>query len=410
MSTSSVSPRPDAPVFREAAIDFDRPVYCILGLPIDAVTLEEAADQLNGAMHNARRCVLSTANANFLMSSYRNPRFRDALLKSDLSTADGMPIVWLAWMIGIPIRERVSGAGLFERLNMRCDRSPVRLFFFGGAKDVATRAAERVNAAQGRLSCVGAISPGFGSAEALSAPEAIRVINDSQADFLVISLGAEKGHEWIDRNLPSLSVPVISHLGAVINFSAGSVRRAPRWMQDFGLEWLWRIKEEPPLWRRYADDGCRLTWLLLSRHLPYMIWMRLNQPTAAELDDASVEIGGDNGITRLTLAGAWNRSNDAALRKSLAEVAALGRPVEIDLSQVSYVDPAVVALLLLLRGHCLRNGFSMEIVNSSRVVTKILRYCCAEFLLGRQRPPIMALYTPDSSVRTAIVRDPGFTE
>ena len=83
-------------------------------------------------------------------------------------------------------------------------------------------------------------------------------MNAARPDFLVVSLGAAKGQAWIMRNLHRLDVPLVSHLGAVVNFVAGEVRRAPRWMQRSGLEWAWRVKEEPALLRRYAGDALRL--------------------------------------------------------------------------------------------------------------------------------------------------------
>jgi len=86
----------------------------------------------------------------------------------------------------------------------------------------------------------------------------LQAINASQADFLVVALGAKKGQAWILHNLEHLQVPVVSHLGAVVNFVAGTVQRAPAAWQRAGLEWLWRIKEEPALFGRYWNDGLAL--------------------------------------------------------------------------------------------------------------------------------------------------------
>ncbi|MCD8512378.1 MAG: WecB/TagA/CpsF family glycosyltransferase, partial [Nitrincola sp.] len=97
--------------------------------------------------------------------------------------------------------------------------------------------------------------PGRGDVASMSTPEIIEKINLSQADFLVVSLGAKKGQAWILHNLDKIQVPVVSHLGAVVNFVAGTVKRAPKVWQKLGLEWLWRIVEEPYLWKRYASDG-----------------------------------------------------------------------------------------------------------------------------------------------------------
>ena len=102
-------------------------------------------------------------------------------------------------------------------------------------------------------------------------------VNASEADFLAVSLGARKGQLWLHRNHQRLTIPIRAHLGAVINFQAGTVKRAPTWLRAWGLEWLWRIKEEPHLWRRYAHDGWVLLRLIFTRVLPLAVanrWSR----------------------------------------------------------------------------------------------------------------------------------------
>ena len=114
-----------------------------------------------------------------------------------------------------------------------------------------------LNAENGGLVCVGALNPGYGTIEDMSGDAIIAAVNASKAEFLVVALGARKGQTWLLRNHHRLRVPVRAHLGAAVNFQAGSVKRAPRAIRKVGLEWLWRIKEEPHLRIRYWHDGCR---------------------------------------------------------------------------------------------------------------------------------------------------------
>lgn len=242
----------------------------IAGLPFHCVTTAEAVDRLCVAMRDRQRLFLSTPNLNFLMTAQRDAAFRQSVLQSDLSVADGMPILWLARRQGTPLPERVAGASLFEALRRGDGQAvlgrPVKVFFFGGPPGVAERACQVLNAeyAQGgRMQGVGALCPGFGGVDDMSTPDVLDTINASGADFLVVALGAQKGQAWIVHNLARLQVPVVSHLGAVVNFVAGTVRRAPPAWQRWGLEWLWRIKEEPGLFKRYWRDGWglwRLWW------------------------------------------------------------------------------------------------------------------------------------------------------
>src|SRR5262245_27392921 len=218
--------------------DLGREVYCVLGMPIDAVAMTTALARIDAAAVNATPYLISTPNLHFLVSSLTDEEFRESLLGSDLCPADGMPIVWIARLIGAPIK-KVSGSDIFEAL-----KAPSRLarrltvFLFGGAEGVAGAAALALNSSPGGLSCVGTISPGFGSIDQMSHNDFIEAINASEADFLAVSLGAKKGQLWLRHNHQRLTTPIRVHLGAVVNFQAGTIRRAPSTIQALGLEWL----------------------------------------------------------------------------------------------------------------------------------------------------------------------------
>ena len=232
-----------------------------MGLPFDAITLQEAVVKVREAALQQTPLFISTPNLNFLVASQTDMAFRNSVVHSDLSLADGMPIIWLAKLVKAPITERVAGSSLFEALRyqpLRPGKPPLRVFFFGGPEGVAERAHQAVNRDSGSMQSVGFYSPGFGSLNDMSTPEVLAHINASCADFVVVSLGAKKGQAWIEFNRNRLTAPVVSHLGAVVNFVAGNIQRAPLWMQRLGLEWAWRIKEEPNLWIRYMKDGLGL--------------------------------------------------------------------------------------------------------------------------------------------------------
>lgn len=235
-----------------------RPI--ILGAPIDLVTMKEAVALVHRAAKLRSRLFISTPNMNFLAQCHRDERFLEALKKSDLILVDGTPLVWIGRLLGIRVPERVAGSDLFEALRNTTESiTPIKVFFFGGTPGVAKKAHDNINGADSRMRSVGYHYPGMGSVEDMSHPDLLKKINQSNADFLVVALGAQKGQAWIVHNLSHLTIPVISHLGAVVNFVAGEINRAPKWMQKSGLEWLWRIKEEPNLWRRYAADA----WLII---------------------------------------------------------------------------------------------------------------------------------------------------
>lgn len=119
----------------------------------------------------------------------------------------------------------------------------MRIFFFGGRPGVARLAHERVSAGSSGMDSLGFLDPGLGSVEQIGSYAIIFAINAAEPNFLMIVLGAAKEQAWIQQNRQRLNARVISHLGAVVNFSAGNIRRSPAWLQQLGLEWLWRIKE-----------------------------------------------------------------------------------------------------------------------------------------------------------------------
>ena len=110
---------------------FERDVYCLLGLPFDTVDMAGAVQRVRDAAARRTSCFISTPNLNFIIGCRADSQFRDSVINSDLSIADGMPLVWIARLLGIPIRERVAGSGLFDQLRERTS-TQLSVYFFGG--------------------------------------------------------------------------------------------------------------------------------------------------------------------------------------------------------------------------------------------------------------------------------------
>jgi len=355
--------------------DFARRAVCLLGLPFDVIDIRGAVHRVRDAAFAGRRCFVSTPNLNFAMTARRDAAFRDSVLHSDLVLADGMPLVWLARASRLSLAERVSGADLFEAL-VAHPGPPVAVYLFGGPPGAAARAAERIERGSGTgVRCVGHDAPGYGSIEEMSQPDRLAAIDRSGAHFLVVALGAQKGQAWIERNAPKLSVPVLAHLGAVVNFSAGNVSRAPIWMRRSGVEWLWRIKEEPALWRRYARDGTAAIALLSSRVLPRALAASFDRHAAGE---PSVDIEDTRNAWTLRLAGAWHDDALQPLRETFDRIAAQhDAALRLDLSAVTCAGNAFVALLLVALGWFgPRGGFS--IVTASKAARSAMRRALAD--------------------------------
>lgn len=330
--------------------DFFRDVHSVFGLPFDAVSESDAVAEVRMAALERRRCFLSTPNLSFASGCTGNTAFRLSVVNSDLSVADGYPIVWLAQLAGAPLRGRVAGSNLFDRLTVE-KPPPLRVYLFGGPDGAAERAAQRLReSALPGVEVVGWCSPGFKPVEAISGPSFTDPINNADPHFVLVALGAQKGQDWIERNWPRLHAPVISHLGAVINFLAGTVRRAPDWVQRCGLEWLWRIKEEPGLWRRYANDGTVFLGYLLSGAVPWAL-AQLQGRLGGRDAHQPFEIVREPGSPHVALRGAAvNGPRLTELRHVLQEACDQREPVRLDLTQVTQVGSSCVALLQLYDG------------------------------------------------------------
>ncbi|MFZ2651074.1 MAG: WecB/TagA/CpsF family glycosyltransferase [Burkholderiaceae bacterium] len=363
-------------------LDLGRSVYCLFGLVFDAVTLDEASEELHRCAAKRVPCLVSTPNVNFVVTALRDAAFRDSVLRSDLCLADGMPIVWAARLMGIPIRHRVAGSDLFEHLRSRKGQ-PLKVYFFGGPQGVAQRACAMLNAAPDGLRCVGFHSPGFGSIEELSGDPQIDSINASGADFLVVALGASKGQAWIEHNRPRLEAPIVSHLGAVVNFVAGNLRRAPHALRRLGLEWCWRILQEPALWRRYLLDGTVLLRLVLTWVLPCALSLLLRRVVAAPEAPARFEVVADARTTIFFLHGSWPASSLGHLRLEIARRLRANATVQIDLAGVTWVDSSLIGLIALLDVWQLHTRTIVPGGAVRPLVRKMIRRHGADFLLRR---------------------------
>jgi len=357
----------------------DRRVVCLLGLPFDVLGFADMLERLGAAVQTRQRLWLSTPNLNFLIAAHKDPEFRRTVLVSDYSVVDGMAVVWLARLAGLPLRERLAGSDLFEAMHDLKHTPPWGAYFFGGPDGAAEAACARVNARQAGLRCAGYQSPGFGSLESMSTHEVLEEINRAAPDVVVVSLGAKRGQFWIERNQGSLLAPVIGPLGAVVNFEAGTVRRAPHVWRRLGFEWLWRIRQEPALWRRYAADGLALLPLLWRHVLPFM-WARPGRGRAHHALSTSVEVGAD-GAAVLSLDGACVWATVERLRDGCRQALALGRALRVDMAKVTELDADAMGVLLRVQGWQLRRGTSCAVHKASALARKrLIQHGCGDLL------------------------------
>ncbi len=362
--------------------DFERDVYCIGGLPFDAIDISKTMSRLRESKYTKTSCFLTTPNLNFLALSQDDPDFRNSVIYSDIVIADGAPIVWIAKLMNIPVRERVAGSTLFETLGLEWRRK-MNVYFFGGPEGVAEEACKRINDKSAGLTCVGYHSPGFGTVDEMSESSIIDNINSSSADFLVVALGAKKGQAWILNNLHRIKIPLISHLGAVINFEAKRLKRAPVRLQKIGLEWAWRIKEEPHLWRRYWVDGRFFLRLLVTKIFPHLIWFRFNQAHLRQLSyKSTVVLEAMETSSKLIISGVVLDPISPEIRSLLRQASLHNKSVQVDFTDAVYIGFGFFGLLLLLKKNLDKQGRFMELIGLRPNMRKLLYWNGLTYLMG----------------------------
>ena len=327
---------------------FARTEVCVLGLPFDRLDERAAIAQLDNAFDRRERCFLSTPNLNFAISALNDTDFRESVFRSDLSVADGMPLIWLSRLTGASLPQRVAGSTIFETIRNRPRVERVSVFFFGGMDNTAELAAGELEKGAAGVRSAGGLNPGMGSVNEMSSDEHIQTVNAADPDFLVVSLGAKKGQSWIIENQDRLNARVISHLGAVVNFVAGTVKRAPLIWQKLGLEWVWRIVEEPSLWKRYFFDGVALVKLVTTCVIPLSLYGRFLS-TKFRDSPLTYSIQSAESTTHLTLSGSAYSSNLQYLKAELPQLVLKDQNLVLDLRGLDYVDGCFWALMLRLR-------------------------------------------------------------
>jgi N-acetylglucosaminyldiphosphoundecaprenol N-acetyl-beta-D-mannosaminyltransferase len=296
-----------------------------------------------------------------------------------------MPLVWFARMLGIAVPNRVCGSDLGAAL-MAHPGEQFSAFFFGATTEIGQRVRKRLDERPCSLRCAGVLSPGFGSIESMSHPRILDTINQANPDLLIVSIGARKGVLWLNRNEHLLTMPIICNLGATIHFMAGTVKRAPAFFRRHGLEWLWRIKEEPTLWTRYALDLTTLISVLVGQVLPYLLQVAFYRPSATQLAQARLQHRRRGATEILELVGDWTKDNLAPVRAALTEATRNASHLVIVLDGVTFVDAAFLGQILLAYGYQRRTHQGFRLQASRRQIRNLLRmHGCGYLLLPDEK-------------------------
>jgi N-acetylglucosaminyldiphosphoundecaprenol N-acetyl-beta-D-mannosaminyltransferase len=218
----------------------------ILGLPIAMTDYERAMDVMDGMVARRERGYVCAVAVHAVMVAQRDEEMRRALLGSTLTVPDGMPLVWAANMLGENLPQRVYGPELMRRYSQRCATQGHRVWLYGGRdQGHLVQLALRLRQHHSEIKIVGGYAPPFRPLTLDEEDTIAEQINQAKPDVLWVGIGVPKQEKWMARMRAKVEVPVMGGVGAAFDFHAGRISQAPPWMQDRGLEWTYRIAQEP---------------------------------------------------------------------------------------------------------------------------------------------------------------------
>ncbi len=356
----------------------------LCGVGLDPVTTGQALERIEQMIESGRPHYIATANVDFLVQSLRDMELRRVLLDAPLVLCDGTPLVWASRWLGQPLPERVAGADLMPELIRLAAEKQYRMFFLGADPRTNEGAVAEVRRQFPRAIIAGHYSPPFKHLLEMDFEDMARRVRGARPDLLFVAFGCPKAEKWMAMHCQSLNVPVSIGVGGTLDFLAGRLKRAPLWVQRAGLEWCYRLWQEPRrLWRRYLRDGWFFGLALGAQWWgagASPLFFRGNggrrgsiEPTP-EREAFSVKIAGrleaqavqpDGGLERFQTDNDWM----------------------LDLSGVTFIDNPGIGMLLRLRKALLEAGRRLVLVAPAYSVRRALDcvHLRAFFLVAESR-------------------------
>jgi N-acetylglucosaminyldiphosphoundecaprenol N-acetyl-beta-D-mannosaminyltransferase len=241
--------------------------FHILGVRVNAVQIPDVIARMEEWIAQRAQCrCIAVTGMHGIMEARHDPAFKEILNSSSLTVPDGMPLVWLARWKGYPLRRRVYGPDLMLAFCERTSGRGVRHFFYGGAPGVAEKLAEELTNRFPDIVVAGTYAPPFRALTCDEEQEIVANIAHAAPDVLWVGLSTPKQERWMQEYRRLLNVPVLVGVGAAFDIHSQGKKQAPGWMREHGLEWFFRLLQEPRrLWRRYVVYGTEfIFWIILE--------------------------------------------------------------------------------------------------------------------------------------------------
>jgi N-acetylglucosaminyldiphosphoundecaprenol N-acetyl-beta-D-mannosaminyltransferase len=245
-------------------------VFRVLGVQVNALQTPDVIAQMEEWIARREGCrYIAVTGMHGVMESQHDGRFKDILNAAGMVVPDGYPLVWLGRRKGFPrLRRRVYGPELMAAFCEQTAAKGYRHFFYGGAPGVAQELAARFAARYPGLAVAGTYCPPFRALTADEDRDVVSAIEQARVDIVWVGLSTPKQEQWMFEHRERLRVPVLVGVGAAFDFHTERMAQAPKWLRENGLEWLFRLIQEPRrLWRRYLLYGSEFIVLVALESL-----------------------------------------------------------------------------------------------------------------------------------------------
>lgn len=237
----------------------------LLNTYVNNVTMEETLESIDGMISGDKKSYVVAINVDVVMKIEKDKYLKKITDEADMVLVDGKPLIWISKWHKKPIKEKISGSDLVPLLCKRAEEKGYTMFILGGKDGIAEQAKAKLEKKHPNIKIVGTYAPPFGFEKNQEELKKINdMISEKHPDLLIACFGCPKQEKFIYENYQSYAAKVSVCAGATVDFLAGNVKRAPKWMSDHGLEWLYRFFQEPKrLFKRYFVDDVkilRLVW------------------------------------------------------------------------------------------------------------------------------------------------------
>lgn len=242
----------------------------LLEVKIDCASLDQIEARALDVIRNRESQIhISCANPHSLNSARNDKIFQNALNDSEFVIADGSGITLISAILPGPKPPRITGHDVFTGIqSMLEEQGQGNIFFFGSSEEVLYLISKNFKIEYPHLNLVGTYSPPYGEWSTEENEKIVDIINNSNADVLWVGMTAPKQEKWVYKNRAKLNTPVIGSIGAVFDFFAGTIPRAPRWISKIGMEWLYRVIREPArMWKRNFVSAPLFIFFVLRNHV-----------------------------------------------------------------------------------------------------------------------------------------------